>query len=156
MSGLPNRTAACILYPIMIHPMTVHFPIAFYVLGVLLTGLYLWRRYPEVERFAYGVLVLSWASALIACLTGLVAQGPLAPDHPHREAINMHISASVALFVINGGVVYMRFRWRDVLVSRPMAYLAVMVLGLIAVLAAGWTGGTLVYTHGIGVNPDAF
>ena len=43
-----------------LHPMFVHFPIAFYLLGVLLTLGYLWQRIPDYERFAYWSFLLAW------------------------------------------------------------------------------------------------
>ena len=36
-----------------LHPMTIHFPIAFYLLAVGLTLMYLRQRQAEVEKLAY-------------------------------------------------------------------------------------------------------
>jgi len=135
------------------HPMFVHFPIALYLLGVLLTLGYLWRRVPDYERFAYWSLVLAWIGVAVAALAGLIDLGSLAPDDPRRDVINRHISSGVALLIINGLVVYFRFRWPSVLTtSRRWAYLALVAAGVVVVVLTGWLGGKLVYDLQVGVR----
>ncbi len=136
-----------------LHPMVVHFPIALYLLGVLLTLGYLWRGRPDYERFGYWAFVLAWISVAVAALVGLVDLGGLAPDDPRRNSVNSHITAGVALLVINGLVVYYRFRWEDVLTSsRRWAYLGLMAAGAVAVVIAGWWGGELVFGLRVGIE----
>jgi len=133
------------------HPMTVHFPIAFYMLGVLLTLAYLWRGRADYEQFASWSFTLSWLAALIASLTGLVDQNQLELADPRRENVNSHITAGVALLILNGLLLYLRFRWPDVLTGRRWLYLGLMLLGTIAVLATAWLGADLVYRWRVGV-----
>jgi uncharacterized membrane protein len=136
-----------------LHPMFVHFPIALYLLGVLLTLGYLWRHKPDYERFAYWAFLLAWIAAAFAALAGLVDLGGLAPDDARRGSINRHITSGVALFIVNGLVVYMRFRWPDVLTnSRRWTYLALMAAGVVIVVITGWLGGKLVYDLEVGVR----
>jgi len=134
--------------------MFVHFPIALYLLGVLLTLGYLWRRRaPDYERFAYWAFLLSWVAVAVAALAGLIDLGSLAPDDPRRAVINNHITSGVALLIINGLVLYFRFRWPDVLAgSRRWVYLALVVAGIVAVVLTGWLGGKLVYTLKVGIE----
>jgi uncharacterized membrane protein len=135
------------------HPIVVHFPIALYLLGVLLTLGYLWRRTPDYERFAHWSFILAWISVAVAALAGLVDQGSLAPNDPRRNSINNHITAGVALLVINGLVVYYRFRWPDVLASsRRWQYLGLMAAGVVALVITGWLGGELVYILKVGIE----
>lgn len=134
-----------------LHPMTVHFPIALYLLGVLLTAGYLWRGNPEFEQFAYWSFILSWLAALAASLVGLIDQNQLAVNDPRRTYVNNHITAGVALIIINGLLVYMRFRWYDALTRHRWPYLGLMALGIVAVLATGWLGGELVYRWHLGI-----
>ena len=136
-----------------LHPMTVHFPIAFYVLGVGLTLLALWRGGTDVERFAFWCFIISGVTAVIASIVGLVDQSRLDFADPRRNDVNSHITAGVALMVFNGLLVYMRFRWPDVLTRHRWPYLGLMLLGLIAVLATAWLGAELVYNLGVGVEP---
>jgi uncharacterized membrane protein len=131
--------------------MTVHFPIAFYILGVLLTFGYLWRGRDDLERFASWSFRLSWLATLLASLAGLIDQSQLALDDPRRSAVNNHITAGVALLILTGLLLYLRLRWPDALTHRRPAYLGLMLLGLIALLASAWLGAELVYRLGVGV-----
>jgi uncharacterized membrane protein len=135
-----------------LHPMTTHFPIAFYLLGALLTIAYLWRGQPDYERFAYWSFSLSWLAALASSLVGLIDQSQLDLADPRRDNVNTHITAGVGLIIINGLLIYMRFRWVDVLTSRRRLYLALMILGIVVVLATAWLGGELVYGLRVGVR----
>jgi uncharacterized membrane protein len=59
----------------------------------------------------------------------------------------------VALLVINGLVVYYRFRWPDVLSSsRRWQYLGLMMAGVVALVVTGWLGGELVYSLKVGIQ----
>lgn len=136
-----------------LHPMFVHFPIALYLLGVLFTLGYLWRGNSDYECFAGWAFLLAWIGVAAAALAGLVDLGRLAPDDPRRPAINNHITSGVLLLVINGLLVYFRFRWSDVLASpRRWPYLALMGAGVLAVILTGWFGGKLVYTLKVGIE----
>ncbi len=136
-----------------IHPSTVHFPIAFYLLGVLLTLVYLWRGQADVEKFAYWSFLLSWITTLAASIFGLIDQNQLDINDPRQATMNNHITTGVALIVINGLLIYMRCRWKDALTRYRWPYLGLMALGVIAVFATGWIGGELVYGLKIGVVP---
>ena len=135
-----------------LHPMTAHFPIAFYLLGVLLTLAYLWRGQTDYERFAYWSFILSWLAALVSSLVGLIDQNQLELADPRRNNVNTHITAGVALLIINGLLLYMRLRWADVLTTRRWPYLGLMVLGVLAVLTTAWLGAELVYRLQVGIQ----
>ncbi len=136
-----------------LHPMVVHFPIAFYLLGVLFTLGYLWRSTSEYERCAYWTFVLAWISVAVAALVGLVDLGALAPDDPRRGTVNNHITSGVVLLVLNGLLVYYRFRWPNVLNrSRRWQYLALMAAGVVTLVVTGWLGGELVYNLHVGIK----
>jgi uncharacterized membrane protein len=135
------------------HPVVVHFPIALYLLGVLFSAGFLWRRSPDYDRFAYWAFVLAWISVGVAAVVGLVDMGALAPGDPRRISLNNHITAGVGLLVINGLLVYYRFRWANVLTSaRRWQYLALMAVGVVVLVITGWLGGDLVYNLKVGVN----
>lgn len=135
------------------HPQFVHFPIAFYLLGVLLTLGYLWRKTTDYDRFAGWVFLLSWIGAIVASLVGLVDKGQLAFDDPRQGAMNRHITPAIAFIVLNGLLLYIRFRWPDALhTSRRWTYLGLMLLGLAAIVATGKFGGDLVYGLKIGIR----
>jgi uncharacterized membrane protein len=133
--------------------MTVHFPIAFYLLGVLLTLIYLWRENEEVEQFAYWSFILGFIGTIVASVVGLIDQNQLELNDPRRVTVNNHITASVALLIINGLLIYMRFRWQDVLSGKyRWAYLGLLMSGVVAVLATAWLGGELVFQLQVGIR----
>jgi len=134
-----------------LHPMTVHFPIAFYLLGVLLTLGYLWRGQADFERFAFWSFGLSWITTVVASLVGLIDQNQLALDDPRRDNVNTHITGGVALIIISGLLLYMRFRWADVLARYRWPYLGLMGLGVVALLSTAWLGAELVYRLHVGL-----
>jgi uncharacterized membrane protein len=135
-----------------LHPMTVHFPIALYLLGVLLTVAYLWRGRTDYERFAYWSFVLSWLATIMASLVGLIDQNQLELTDPRRNSVSAHITVGVGLLVINGLLIYMRFRWSDALTRHRWVYLGLMVLGIGLVLVTAWLGAELVYRLHVGIR----
>jgi uncharacterized membrane protein len=133
------------------HPMTSHFPIALYLLGVLLTGAFLWLGQTDFERFAYWSFILSWLATVVSSLVGLIDQNQLEMADPRRENVNAHITAGVTLLMINGLLVYMRFRWPDVLTRFRWSYMGLMALGVVAVVTTAWLGAELVFRLQIGI-----
>ncbi len=93
---------------------------------------------------------MSLATTLIAALFGLIDQNQLALDDPRQAVVNNHITASVALLIINGLLVYLRLRWPDVLRRYRWGYLGLLALGLLALLTAAWLGGELVFGLNVG------
>ena len=140
------------------HPLFVHFPIALYFLGVLMTLAALLDRrasapLAEYDRFAYWAFFLSWLAAIVASLVGLIDRGQLDFDDPRRDALDQHISQAILFMIFNGLLLYMRFRWPDMLHSRRRwFYLALMALGAVTLAATGWFGGELVYELQVGVR----
>jgi uncharacterized membrane protein len=136
------------------HPRTVHFPIAFALVGVafVIMGCALNR-----ERFsAFGQisLVVGWIGVLVAVATGLVDQAG-APDDPVvRDVINQHITAGIGLLAALGLAIYWPLRNKQ-LWDRPASrygYLALLGVVVLLVLLEGWLGGKLVFDFGVGVR----
>lgn len=135
-----------------LHPMTVHFPIVLYLLGVGLTIGYLWRKQVDMEQFAYWCFNLSLLMAVLSALVGLIDQNQLTLDDPRRDAVDDHITSAISFILINGGIVYLRLRWPDVLARYRWRYLGLLGLGTLAILLTAWLGGELVYSLGVGVK----
>ena len=154
---MPRTSRIRLLQP-PYHPLFVHFPIALYFLGVLMTLGYLWRRGNhthriDYERFAYWSFLLSWLAALVASLVGLVDRGMLDYDDPRQQALDQHITQAIFFIILNGLVLYSRFRWPRVLDSpKRWLYLGLIGLGIAAITATGWLGGKLVYELHVGIR----
>lgn len=159
---------------INLHPATVHFPIAFLLLASGAGLLYLyWRSLELLRTLTWWPMLLGWVGALVAMLTGLVAQSGLPPDAPYRAVLNWHITTGLALWVLYGLLLY----WQWLLVKKParrpkttaaktalssppdllqqpeakLRLTLLLLLGIVLVLASGWNGGKLVYTWGVNV-----
>jgi len=135
------------------HPLFVHFPIALYFLGTLLTLGYLWRRTADYDRFAYWSFFLSWLAAIVASLVGLIDRGQLDYNDPRQKSLDQHITQAILFIIFNGLVLYHRFRWSTILAdTRRWLYLGLIALGLITITATGWFGGHLVYELRVGIR----
>jgi len=134
-----------------LHPMTVHFPIALYLLGVLLTLAGLWRGEAEFEKFAMWSFVLSWVATAAASIAGLVDQNQLDYNDPRRAYINPHITGAIALLVVNGLLIYARLRWPHTPTTHRLLYVGGLIAGATILLITAWLGGELVYRWQIGM-----
>lgn len=146
-----------------LHPAVVHFPIALLLIGSLLALAYQFGFRPaEVARCIWWTLLLGWFGALLAILTGLLAQSGLPPRAPYRDVLNWHIGTGVATALVYGFLLYM---WwlrrprekvsRTALLEDPGArwwVTILLLLGTFLVLASGWNGGRLVYEWGVNVG----
>jgi uncharacterized membrane protein len=144
----PRSTAKIAGHPI--HPMTVMFPVVLFV-GVLaadivfLVGGNLFWTTVGVAGLALGLL-----AAVIAAVFGLI---DYLGDHRVRAlpAATHHLAANVVVVALEAGNLAMRFNAGPGSVvpgGIALSALAVLVLGY-----SGWKGASLVYEHGVGVDP---
>lgn len=140
-----------------IHPALVHFPLALLLAHSLLTWLALRRGDPAFETSAYHCLLLGWAGAVVAVLSGLWDAWQqvytTAPDNtPLLNWVNLHAAAGLAVVGIYGRALLRRRRQPGLLQDRGArrGYLRLLLIGTLLVLVAGWSGGQLVYTFGVG------
>jgi uncharacterized membrane protein len=140
------------------HPLFVHFPIALYCLGALLSLAALYSglgqsQRTDYDRFGYWLFFLSWVAAIVASLVGLVDRGQLAYDDPRRESLDQHVTWGIAFIISNGLVLYMRFRWPAILTeSRRWLYVGLILVGVALLALTGWWGGELVYRWQVGIR----
>lgn len=155
-----------------LHPATVHFPIAFLLLGSVAGLLYLyWRQHDVLRILTWWPLLLGWLGSAVAILTGLLAQSGLPPQAPYRAILNWHTTTGLALWVLYGYLLYQRWlhgkpnrrnRSRQAapmtaasdLLQESQARLwltVIFLVGILLVIASGWNGGKLVYEWGVNV-----
>ncbi len=158
--------------PINLHPATVHFPIAFLLLASGAGLLYIyWRPLEVLRTLTWWPMLLGWLGALVAMLTGLLAQSGLPPAAPYRATLNWHITTGLALWVLYGLLLYWQWLYQkkpprrtkaatqavtpppDLLQQPALRWRVTLLLltGIFLVLASGWNGGKLVYTWGVNV-----
>ena len=137
-----------------VHPAVIHFPIAFLLLGVVLSLAFLRRPDAFIDRAAYGALVLGWWSALAGIVTGTASVALIWPLRPETLPwINAHAVLGFALLVLFGRALLWRRREPAVLHGpHRLRYIALLLAGAAVVLVDGWLGGHLVYRMGVGIR----
>lgn len=127
---------------IMLHPIFVHFPIAFYFLELVMLVLWVTRDEQEYRRFAYFSFWLGYVFMLLAMAAGLFDAGGFVGI---RGAVKRHVTVALTVFLIYTARAI--FYW--VSKREPEKYrfikLTGALLGNAAVTYAGFLGGLLVY-----------
>jgi uncharacterized membrane protein len=141
---------------ILLHPATVHFPIALLLVGTCCTLLSLRYGRQHLETSGFLCLVIGWFTGLVTTVAGLIdaARQVVGPDAPHIAAlgwVNGHAAVAIIALIVFGQAL-LRHRRNPALLSHPSRnrYLALLVVGSGLVVLAGWLGGHLVYTLGVG------
>jgi uncharacterized membrane protein len=136
-----------------LHPVLVHFPIAFLIGGVVL-DLYAWRRGDLAPaRVATGLLLAGVATGALAAAAGVLAffTGPASHTEESSQLIWWHIGAAVTQFVMFAIVALVR--WRLQPAPPPVWTRVVGLIAAVVLVFAGYEGGYIVYHGGSGVEP---
>jgi uncharacterized membrane protein len=128
-----------------IHPMLVHFPIAFTAAGVLFVFLALWKKQMLYEKIAYANLVLAAISTIPAGASGMYDNNlNYLGEAPNAQ---VKIILGVALFVLTTAAALWR-RKNDDLIARPGArilYVLAYLFTFLIALVLAFLGGVIVY-----------
>ncbi|MCC7097373.1 MAG: DUF2231 domain-containing protein [Thermomonas sp.] len=140
-----------------LHPMLVHFPIAAWLMATVLDGVALvWQPW-LLQTFAALLMLVGCATGLIAAAAGFVDLLKLPDGHPALRIVNRHMGMALASWCLYAGSLLLRVQGiqqhQFSLVAPGTVALALSGAGLLAVLATGFLGGTLVYGHGVGTSP---
>jgi uncharacterized membrane protein len=132
-----------------VHPMLVHFPVAFWTLGTFCDGLTLagvHGAWPEAALF----LIIGLASAVPAAVAGLIDFAALPEKSARTGSIHMLLMGTawclylVAMLLRSSGLALAdKPEWAAVILS---------FMGFLVLVAGGYYGGRLVYQFGAGVN----
>lgn len=148
-----------------IHPILVHFPIAFFLLYSLLRILPFQRWLPKVswQHIRLVVLVAGVLGAMAASATGELAEELVRPDHRLVETHAFFASASTwiyvlllvgeILFVINpylavrffSNPILKIFTFFERILTNKFIAILLAVLGVLAITLTGLLGGAMVY-----------
>jgi uncharacterized membrane protein len=147
-----------IAIPDPLHPAVVHFPIAFLLAGAVLACVAIFvRRWAWITAAALAVGALG---AVVAVNTGERERSEeiAVPAGEGRAVLDAHEehgeaarNAGVAAAIVAAGAAF----WRTRRFAGRILAVAAAVLALAAareVVAAGKTGGELVYRHGVGLR----
>lgn len=144
-----------------LHPLMIHFPIAFFIGALAMEGMAIIRD----EKFHFAaswMLYLGTISALVALPTGFIAgelaaqTDPRGHSAPGHELIHVHrdwmvattavgVLLTIYLFWINGWGKWHSQKWG--------LMLGLVVLSFLVAMGAD-RGGRLVFEFGTGINPD--
>lgn len=148
-----------------IHPLLVHFPIAFLVIYSVIKILPLKKWFPSVSwnHIERVLLVVGVCGAMAASSTGEVAEHLV---RPNRQLVEMHstfaalstwmygiLLAGEALLVLNAGIlqklsspVVMKVSlWLQSVICSRVVGITLALVGLVAISVTGLLGGVMVY-----------
>lgn len=132
-----------------LHPMLIHFPIAFFIgaLGLELVSLIF--RNESLHRTAVHLYLLAAFTSVFAVLTGWEEAESL---HLRHQVLNFHKTFAFLTLGISWASLPLLwfFRKREDL-SRQF-FAVVVILCAFCVVGAAYNGGRLVYEYGVGVQ----
>lgn len=122
-----------------IHPILVHFPIAFYFLELVLLAAWRLKRDEAYRRFAAFAFRLGYLFMLAAMMAGYYDAGGIVPR------VRLHFFSALAVFILSTGrIFYLRFSEPADRGYAPSLLTTAVILNLLAALTA-YLGGELVY-----------
>lgn len=136
-----------------IHPLLVHFPIAFLTSFLLVESFGVVFKKPGARQLASGLLYLGAAGAVLTAAFGLIA----AESVPHgalvHEIMEWHMRAGLTV----AALATLLAIWRAVggipssTMTEVLSLLVTMIMAIVLLLGAD-LGGMMVYQHGVGVH----
>ena len=137
-----------------IHPLTVHFPIAFLLLAGILFTIELFTRQTTHKTFAWITLLAGVAGAALAVVTGNMAMNGLVVNETIGETVEQHeLLAYLVLWLFGIFAVWGFLRRNATVKAERIAFVLLFWLGIGLVAYTAHLGGTLVYELGAGVLP---
>jgi uncharacterized membrane protein len=136
-----------------LHPALVHFPIACWSLATAADVASLWFGKPA-WMLAGVLLVVGTLTALAAMATGFLELLKVDAEHPATRDLNRHMLLVMTAWCLYAASLLLRLQ--GMTLSQPDALdLGLSVAGFLTLGVAGWFGGKLVYSHGVGVSRRA-
>jgi uncharacterized membrane protein len=141
------------MHPWELHPVLIHFPIAFLLGGLLIDLVARFRPRESLTRVASGLLIAGVLSGIAAALAGVISYFTV-PAHTEaaHEQMDMHLVLASAALVLFAGVAIVRWRRRTQPASA--AALSTGLMGAALLIGAAFLGGRIVYEGGAGIDPQ--
>ena len=125
------------------HPVIIHFPIALFIASVVFDLLAAWRKQPVLASVAYYNLVGAVLTLPIAIATGLGAWQWQLEGATLKGNLRLHLICALTSASLIFLLWRMRSRLRAKDISPGIAYAAVTVFALMAIMLTGHLGGIL-------------
>jgi uncharacterized membrane protein len=140
-----------------LHPLVIHFPIAWWVAAVLLELVALgFPRAAWADTVASFLYPAGAFSALVAYLTGRQAAATvLIPGMAHpivQEHWNWALATTISFTIVAVVRLWTRFRWSQSQRGIRIALVVAAFVALVCLFEAGERGARLVYERGVGVS----
>ena len=136
-----------------IHPLFVHFPIAFWFAALLFEVLALWRSNDDWRRTSVRLLFLGTIAASFAVLTGWYAGASVPPSGPVQAVFSIHetIMLVTTAFAIALCLFCIAKRTQFTVGSRRVLLVGLIVLAVLTTIGAD-RGAQMVYQYATSVN----
>lgn len=136
-----------------IHPLFVHFPIAFWFAALLFEALAIWRANDEWHRTAVRLLYLGTIAAFAAVFTGWQAQKSVEPNLEIQRVFQIHETIMLITSSFATALCLYCFAKRDRFTAESRKFLLVGLIFLAILTTIGADRGVqLVYQYGQSVN----
>jgi len=137
------------------HPLIVHFAIVSYVVCIVFDTLWLIKRNSDFLIVSWYNLIIAGISGILGVVSGILAEEKLTFTELAHEAFTFHENLAF-LFIL---CLLIQLLWRIGLrgkfpKNKIVLYYSVGILGFAAVIATGFFGGQLVFSHGVGVKKE--
>lgn len=142
-----------------LHPVFVHFPIAFFTLYAILE-LLRWFKINNIDQIALFALLLSVVVAVPTLLSGnqaemAISQSDMNLNQLQLESIENHANyANILIWYFLGMLIlklYIWFNKKSSLITK-ICFSLLAVIGAVFVYLTGHSGGQLVYKFGFGTE----
>jgi uncharacterized membrane protein len=133
-----------------VHPMLVHFPIAFFSAGTVCDVL-AWFGVPNAWGAAFSSLAIGVATAIPAAIAGVVDFARL--EEKLLASATRHMFLMGAAWLVYLAAVLVRYSQMQLNPTPELAPILLSVGGLGLLLVGAYTGGELVYRFGAGTVP---
>lgn len=128
--------------PFLVHPILVHFPIAFYFLELVLLLFWIAKQDPNYLRFALFSFKSGYVFMILAIIAGFVDAGGF--DHITGRVRTHFFAASSVFALYTVRAFFWRFAKADEKFYQPTHVLFALA-GNLLVAITGYFGGVLVY-----------
>ncbi|HWO99843.1 MAG TPA: DUF2231 domain-containing protein [Methylococcus sp.] len=136
-----------------VHPLIVHFPIAFLIAFFFMDLVaVIWRR-PALRHVASWMLYLGAFGAVAAAAAGLAAEATVAHGETVHEILEWHARLGLTVASLSVALVLWRIMAKGRFSSMANAFhLSLGAIVVLAILLGADLGGLMVYQHGVGVK----